>query len=221
MISPTTHIPAERTLLGAGAAIISALPQPTTVTTLHTLGTITLDGGPRGSRDEWSGLRERQEGVVEVKSLRPSRPWMTAASHPILVKSDSRTETFGGPQLPVEVSVYPSRGVIGGPRFQIASHEADRALVSVLAGSEAVDALLDILAALRGIGPRDAFALDDRVRILFVERFDDCREVDGKVDAAIRGTQIRSRDRFCAQGHKHLRPLPGDPSFDSFPHSVS
>ena len=220
MISPTTHIPAERTLLGAGAAIISALPQPTTVTTLHTLGTITLDGGPRGSRDEWSGLRERQEGVVEVKSLRPSRPWMTAASHPILVKSDSRTETFGGPQLPVEVSVYPSRGVIGGPRFQIASHEADRVLASVLAGSEAVDAFPDILAALPGIGPRYPFALDDRVRIVLMQGFEDGREVDGDVDKAVRGADTGARDRLRAKAYKHLRPLSINPSLDSLPHSV-
>lgn len=68
MIFPTKHIPAEQTLLGAGAVIISALSQPTTVTTLwesvresepvgtferfvlaitmlHMLGVVSLDGG--------------------------------------------------------------------------------------------------------------------------------------------------------------------------------
>lgn len=34
MIHPTKHIPAERTLLGAGAAILSQLAQPRTVTFL-------------------------------------------------------------------------------------------------------------------------------------------------------------------------------------------
>lgn len=34
MIHPTKHIPAERTLLGAGAAIFSELSQPRTVTGL-------------------------------------------------------------------------------------------------------------------------------------------------------------------------------------------
>ena len=68
MIFPTKHIPAEQTLLGAGAIIISALSQPATVTTLwesvrdsepvgtferfvlavtmlHTLGAVSLEGG--------------------------------------------------------------------------------------------------------------------------------------------------------------------------------
>ena len=68
MIQPTKHIPAERTLLGAGAVIIAALSEPATVTTLwesvrdsesvatferfvlavtmlHTLGAVTLDRG--------------------------------------------------------------------------------------------------------------------------------------------------------------------------------
>ncbi len=68
MILPTKHIPAEQTLLGAGAAIISELSEPTTVTTLwesvraadsvgtferfvlavtmlHTLGVVTFDRG--------------------------------------------------------------------------------------------------------------------------------------------------------------------------------
>lgn len=34
MILPTKHIPAEQTLLGAGAAILSGLSQPCTVTAL-------------------------------------------------------------------------------------------------------------------------------------------------------------------------------------------
>ena len=110
MISPTTHIPAERTLLGAGAAIISALSQPTMVTTLYTLGAITLNGGLRGPRDQWSGLRERQEGVVEVERPGPSPSWVTAASHPILMNSDSRTKTLTASLFAVEVSVYPLGG---------------------------------------------------------------------------------------------------------------
>lgn len=34
MIHPTKHIPAEQTLLGAGAVIFAKLPQPRTVTSL-------------------------------------------------------------------------------------------------------------------------------------------------------------------------------------------
>ena len=130
-------------------------------------------------------LCERQEGVVELERCGASPSRVTAASCPISVKSDRRTEMFGGPLLAVQVAVYPLGGETGGPGLQVAGHEPDRVPTSVLAGGEAVDTLNDVLATLFRIGARDPLALDNRMWIVVMTRFEDGWKEDGDVDAAV------------------------------------
>lgn len=110
---------------------------------------------------------------MQIERRGVSPPRVTAA--PVRVNDGGRTEALITASVAVEVSVYPLRGEIGGPRFQVADHEADRMTATVLAGREAVDAFAYVLSAQPGIASRNPLALDDRVRIMVVARFGDGR----------------------------------------------
>ena len=86
----------------------------------------------------------------------------------------------------IQVSIDAVRGGTCIPGDQVSGHEPGGVVLPVLAGSEAIDAVHDVLPAQAGVVAGDTFALDDGMRIVFAEAEEDLDPQDWYVGSAVR-----------------------------------
>ena len=103
------------------------------------------------------------------------RAGMPAASRPPSAGNAAGSQVFPLTSLAGQVCIDAHGCRPGITGQQVPDHEADRVIPPVLAGHETVDAFGDVLATEISPTPGHPFALDDRVRIMFVAVLPDNR----------------------------------------------
>lgn len=94
---------------------------------------------------------------------------MTASPNPRLANQIRPFQVFIVAFLTVQILVDAGYGGGIGSYDQISDHEAGGVIARVLACLEAVNALYDVFSAKLGVIAGNAFALNDRVGIVFTE----------------------------------------------------
>ena len=92
---------------------------------------------------------------------------MTASPNPRLANQIRPFQVFIVAFLTVQMVVDAGYGSNNGAGDQISDHEPGGVIARVLACSETIDALYDIFSAKSGVIAGNAFALNDRVGIVF------------------------------------------------------
>ena len=134
--------------------------------------------------------RSRKERMVE-RHRRRLLPRVAARPRPRLVDESRRLQVFVGARrmasaAGVQVSIDAARGGARIAGDQVSGHEPGGVVPPVLAGSEAVDPVHDVLPAQAGVVADDAFALDDGMGLVFPEAVDESNPQNGYVDLAVR-----------------------------------
>ena len=159
--------------------------------------------------------------MMKSDGIGRDRARVTAASRPRPRGNATRSKMFGLTPLAgqARIDARGRRRDVAGK--QVADHETDRVIPRVLAGRETVDAFGDVLSTEISPIPGDPFALDDRVRIMFVAVLPDVVEEDRHVRPPVRPENLWTRTRFRSPLDDHLPvPVVGRPLPQRRPHPV-
>ena len=147
---------------------------------------------------------EVEECVMESYGRSRVLPRMSASSRPRRAGGARRPQMFRLSSLAGQVTVDAGRRRLCIVGEHVSRHEADCVIASILSRHEAVDTFDNVLPTKIGAIPRDPFALDDRVRIVFVVFLADVAEEDRDVRTPVRSWATRTRARFRSRQDGHL-----------------